>query len=101
MNLLDNAVRHAHARVDLVVRRDLDGSVVFEVGDDGPGVDDADLPHLFEPHFRGDRTRNSRTGGAGLGLAIVERLAGAQGATVHAENRPAGGARFTVRHPGP
>jgi signal transduction histidine kinase len=99
INLLDNAVRHARASVELAVRREPDGAVVFTVTDDGPGVDDVDLPHLFEPLFRADRTRNSRTGGAGLGLAIVDHLTAAQGATVHAENLVGGGARFTVRHP--
>ena len=99
INLLDNAVRHARESVELAVRHDLDGSIVFEVTDDGPGVDEADLPQLFEPLFRADRTRHSETGGAGLGLAIVDRLTAAQGATIHAENLPGGGARFTVRHP--
>jgi signal transduction histidine kinase len=99
INLLDNAVRHARSDVELGVRREPDGSIVFEVTDDGPGVDESDLPQLFEPLFRADRTRNSETGGAGLGLAIVDRLTAAQGATVHAENLPGGGARFTVRHP--
>jgi two-component system sensor histidine kinase BaeS len=75
--------------------------VRFDVTDDGPGIDPADLPHLFEPLFRADRTRNSTTGGAGLGLAIVQRLATAQGATVAAGAAPGGGARFTVRYTDP
>ena len=59
----------------------------------------SDLPQLFEPLFRADRTRNSATGGAGLGLAIVQRLTAAHGGSVHAENRPGGGACFVVRYP--
>jgi signal transduction histidine kinase len=98
VNLLDNAVRHAHSAVELHVRAEGD-EVLFEVLDDGPGIAPDDLPQLFEPLFRADRTRNSATGGAGLGLAIVQRLTAAHGGSVHAENRPAGGACFVVRYP--
>ena len=96
VNLLDNAVRHSRDRVELAVLDDGE-CVAFVVADDGPGIDPHDLPHLFEPLFRADRTRNSITGGAGLGLAIVDRLTAAHGGTVSAETAPGGGARFTVR----
>jgi signal transduction histidine kinase len=98
VNLLDNAVRHARSRVELHVRAEGE-EVLFEVLDDGPGIAPEDLPQLFEPLFRADRTRNSATGGAGLGLAIVQRLTAAHGGGVLAENRPEGGARFVVRYP--
>ena len=96
VNLLDNAVRHSRDRVELAVHDDGD-CVAFVVTDDGAGIDPDDLPHLFEPLFRADLTRNSVTGGAGLGLAIVDRLTTAHGGTVTAETAPGGGARFTVR----
>jgi signal transduction histidine kinase len=96
VNLLDNAVRHSRDRVELAVIDDED-AVSFVVTDDGPGIDPDDIPHLFAPLFRADRTRNSVTGGAGLGLAIVDRLTTAHGGTVTAETAPGGGARFTVR----
>jgi signal transduction histidine kinase len=98
VNLLDNAVRHARSRVELRVQAEGD-EVLFEVLDDGPGIAPADLPQLFEPLFRADRTRNSATGGAGLGLAIVQRLTAAHGGSVHAENRADAGARFVARYP--
>jgi signal transduction histidine kinase len=98
VNLLDNAVRHARSEVELRVRAEGE-EVLFEVLDDGPGIAPDDLPQLFEPLFRADRTRNSATGGAGLGLAIVQRLTVAHGGDVQAENRPGGGARFVVRYP--
>jgi signal transduction histidine kinase len=98
VNLLDNAARHARSRVELRVAAD-DEEVRFEVLDDGPGIDAGDLGQLFQPLFRADRTRNSATGGAGLGLAIVERLTAAHGGTVDAANLPEGGACFTVRYP--
>jgi signal transduction histidine kinase len=100
VNLLDNAARHARSRVELRVSAG-ETEVRFEVLDDGPGIDPDDLPQLFEPLFRADRTRNSATGGAGLGLAIVRRLTAAHGGSVDAANRPEGGACFTVRCPQP
>ncbi len=98
VNLLDNAVRHARSEVELRVRAEGE-EILFEVLDDGPGIAPDDLPQLFEPLFRADRTRNSATGGAGLGLAIVQRLTVAHGGHVQAGNRPGGGARFVVRYP--
>ena len=100
VNLLDNAARHARSRVELRVSAGGE-EVRFEILDDGPGIDPDDLPQLFEPLFRADRTRNSATGGAGLGLAIVRRLTAAHGGSVEAGNRPEGGACFTVRYPRP
>ena len=89
LNLLDNAVRYAHHTVEVTVRSDSDG-VTFVVSDDGEGIAEADLPHLFEPLFRGDRARSGASGGAGLGLAIVDRLTTAQGATVTVRQQPRG-----------
>lgn len=89
-NLLDNALRHAHTRVELRV----DGARV-DVTDDGAGFAQEDLPHVFEPLYRGDKARS--TGGAGLGLAIARRLARAHGGDVEAANVPEGGARVTVQ----
>jgi signal transduction histidine kinase len=95
-NLLDNAVRHGHAHVAVTTARE-NGTVIVEVVDDGPGFDAADLPHVFEPLFRGDRARSGSH--AGLGLAIARRLARAHGGDVDAANAAGGGAQMTVRLP--
>jgi signal transduction histidine kinase len=92
-NVLDNALRHARSRVELRV-----SGLRVEVTDDGPGFAAADLPHVFEPLYRGDKARGH--GGAGLGLAIARRLARAHGGDVGAANLPAGGARVTVQFQG-
>ena len=90
-NLVDNAIKWATGRVEII----LDGATVT-VSDDGPGIPEADVPHIFRRFYR---TRDARsTPGSGLGLAIVEHLVGAHGGTVFAHNSPEGGAEvgFTL-----
>jgi signal transduction histidine kinase len=94
-NLLDNAVRHG-TRVAVTTARS-NGTVTVDVVDDGPGFAAEDLPHVFEPLFRGDRARGGSH--AGLGLAIARRLVRAHGGEVRAANEPDGGARLTVELP--
>jgi two-component system phosphate regulon sensor histidine kinase PhoR len=83
-NLVENALRYAgvgaNARLSVERRPD---SVVLTVADDGAGVDESDLPRLFERFYRADRARASR--GTGLGLAIVKHVVTAAGGTVAAE----------------
>jgi signal transduction histidine kinase len=99
-NLLDNAVRHAPAGGNVELRwAHSNGSIGFTVWNSGDPIPVEDLPRLFEPLFRGDPSRNSETGGAGLGLAIARHLIEAHGGTLVAENSPVGGARFAATLP--
>ena len=92
-NLVDNALRYGSGTVRLVARQDDDG-VVLSVADEGAGFPAAFLPHAFERFTRAEvgRTR----GAAGLGLALVEAIAGAHGGRATAANLPGGGAVVTV-----
>jgi signal transduction histidine kinase len=82
-NLAENAIRYAGpgTNATLSVRRE-NGEVVLSVVDDGAGVEQADLPRLFERFYRADRSRGSR--GTGLGLAIVKHVVTSAGGTVEA-----------------
>ena len=82
-NLAENAVRYAGpgTNATLSVQRE-DNGVVLRIVDDGVGVDQADLPRLFERFYRADRSRASR--GTGLGLAIVKHVVTSAGGTVEA-----------------
>ena len=82
-NLAENAIRYAGPGTSarLVVERE-EGAVVLRVVDDGAGVDQADLPRLFERFYRADRSRGSR--GTGLGLAIVKHVVTSAGGSVEA-----------------
>ncbi|MFZ5818045.1 MAG: sensor histidine kinase [Bacillota bacterium] len=97
-NLLENAIRHTPegGTVTLGWRREGDRAR-FWVQDTGPGIPPEDLGRVFQPLYRGDRARSTRTGGAGLGLAIARRLVEAHGGSIAVENRT--GARFTVTLP--
>ena len=82
-NLVDNAVHYAGAgaKLTLSVARE-DGAAVLAGADDGAGVNEDDLPRLFERFYRADRARASR--GTGLGLAIVKHVVTAAGGRVEA-----------------
>ena len=82
-NLAENAIRYAGpgTNATLSVRRE-NGEVVLSVSDDGAGVEQSDLPRLFERFYRADRSRGSR--GTGLGLAIVKHVVASAGGAVEA-----------------
>ena len=86
-NLLDNALRHTPAGGTVVLSCVSEpGAVTFAVADDGPGIDPVDLPHIFQPLYRSDTSRNRRTGGAGLGLTIARRILLSHGGDLTAAN---------------
>jgi len=93
-NLLDNAARHSppHGVVEVTV--DANG---LRVRDHGTGVDEADLPYVFDRFYRGKNSRGRQ--GSGLGLAIVRQVAVQLGGSVSAANAPDGGAIFSVHLP--
>lgn len=94
--LLDNALRHARARVEVRACARPDG-VRVEVTDDGPGVPASFAPQLFQPGRRADP--GDGHGGAGLGLPLSRRLARSAGGEVHHDERHTSGARFVVSLP--
>ncbi|MGV8968353.1 MAG: sensor histidine kinase [Cellulomonas sp.] len=93
-NLLDNAVRHAAARVRVSVA---DGVVVVE--DDGNGVADADRERVFERFVRLEESREREAGGTGLGLAIAREIAREHGGDIVLADSPLGGLSATLRLP--
>nr|WP_310376429.1 sensor histidine kinase [Catenuloplanes atrovinosus] len=75
------------------------GELVIEVADTGSGIADTDLPHIFERFWRADQSRSRHTGGSGLGLAVVRKLAEAHGGRVSVVSSPGRGSTFTVHLP--
>jgi two-component system sensor histidine kinase MprB len=91
-NLLDNAAKWSppEGEVEVTVK---DGEVV--VRDHGPGIDEADLPYVFDRFYRASSARGMP--GSGLGLAIVRQVAESQGGEVRAEHAEGGGTRMSLR----
>lgn len=91
-NLIDNALNHGGAGVQIVISAagDAAGNVVLTVDDDGPGIEPLSLPHIFDPFF------TTRERGTGLGLAVVQAVLLDHGGSIRAERAPGGGARFVV-----
>jgi two-component system, OmpR family, phosphate regulon sensor histidine kinase PhoR len=97
-NLVMNAIRYAGEGASAVVElNNPDGRRVLAVRDDGSGVDDEDLPRLFERFYRADRARASR--GSGLGLAIVKHVIEAAGGRVEARGAPGAGLEIRATFP--
>lgn len=99
-NLTDNAVKYSPPGSAVQVSLDgEDGWIVLTVKDNGAGIPQEDLPRVFERFYRVDKARSRKAGGTGLGLAIVSDTVKKRNGTVAVENRPGGGAVFTVRWP--
>jgi signal transduction histidine kinase len=99
-NLLDNAAKYSEPSAPIVLAASSDGgAAVLEVRDHGIGIAAEDLPRLFSPFFRTDRSRARGTGGTGLGLALAKRIAEAHGGTISAESAPGQGTTFRVTLP--
>ena len=90
-NLASNALRHCPPggtiQVDLARKGD---RACLSVYNDGPLIPQEDLPHLFEPFYRGDRSRSRDSGGTGLGLVIVQAAALAHGGSCWVRNEGSG-----------
>jgi signal transduction histidine kinase len=101
-NLLDNAAKYSEPPepVRLAIRPEGAGAVL-EVRDRGIGIAAEDLPRLFTPFFRTDRSRARGTGGTGLGLTLAKRIAEVHGGTISAESASGEGTIFRVTLPGP
>jgi signal transduction histidine kinase len=100
-NLFDNAVKYSEspAPVEVVARQD-GSALLVSVRDQGIGVDPLDLPRLFTPFFRTDRSRARGTGGVGLGLVLAKRIVEAHGGTITVESRPGLGTTVRFSIPG-
>lgn len=99
-NLLSNALRHTPPGGSITVAwAPSGGGVGLTVSDTGEGIPPEELPYLFSPMHRTDRSRNRRSGGAGLGLAITARIVQLHGGQIACESIAGQGTTFTLSLP--
>ncbi|MGE3490478.1 MAG: sensor histidine kinase [Vicinamibacterales bacterium] len=99
-NLLRNAVKYAgeSGPIEVTAGRDAGGTFIA-ISDSGPGVSPDSIERIFEPFFREDAARDRKTGGVGLGLAIVRSAVEACGGTVSCRNRQPHGLEVRLAFP--
>ena len=101
-NLLENARKFSlpdSRPIEIQIDDDA-GAITVRVSDDGPGIPESDMPNLFEPFYRVDRSRSRKTGGYGLGLSICKRIMEAHKGSIAVMNNAGRGATFLLIFPG-
>jgi heavy metal sensor kinase len=99
--VLENAVKYTPSggQIGVVGRSNGRNSAEVEVRDTGIGIEEKDLPHIFERFYRADGARSRETGGSGLGLAIARTFMDMHGGTIEALSSPGAGSVFVIRLP--
>ncbi|HWW06751.1 ATP-binding protein [Collimonas sp.] len=97
-NLVRNALRYTRSTIRVRVEADIDSWNLI-VEDDGVGIPEQERERIFEPFYRLDRSRDRATGGYGLGLTIVKKIADRLDGTVHVGHSDLGGAKFVLNFP--
>ncbi|GJM40957.1 MAG: two-component sensor histidine kinase [Ardenticatenaceae bacterium] len=99
-NLVANALRYTpeNGRIQLAALQ-TETAVQLQVQDSGPGMDMAELTHVFDRFYRGDKSRHRYDGGSGLGLAIAKSIVQNHNGRIWAESAPGQGATFIVALP--
>ena len=99
-NLISNALKYGDSGKFLSIRAEsAHQGVTIIVEDHGAGIAPSDLPHVFEPFYRGRAARDAQIKGSGLGLSLVKQILDAHGASIVAESVALRGTRFTICMP--
>lgn len=100
-NLLDNAAKYSEPDKPVALSATAEeGRLCVEVRDEGIGIEEKDLPNLFRPFFRTERSRSRKAGGVGLGLALARRILEAHGGTISVESTAGKGTTIRFKVPG-
>lgn len=96
INLIDNSIKYGHSEngKTQISFFDMDENILIEVTDNGNGIDENDLPRIFERFYRTDKGRSREQGGSGLGLAIVKHIIEAHDQTINVRSTPGVGTTF-------
>ena len=100
INILDNAIKYNNAGGTVSLNCQLEGNtIIFTVNDNGIGIHEDELPHLFERFYRVDKGRSRDCGGTGLGLSIAKHITQLYKGEIHLESTLGVGSTFIIRLP--
>lgn len=99
-NLILNSINYGKEEGNTVIRfYPMDKVIMTEVADDGPGIEEKDMPRLFERFYRVEQSRNRNEGGSGLGLAICKHIIESHHQTINVRSTYGAGSTFTFSLP--
>lgn len=100
INLISNALKYTQrgGKVEIGLRKKAQMNLLF-IKDNGMGIDNSDIPHIFERFYRVDKSRSRSTGGAGIGLTITKTIVEAHGGSISVESSLGHGTTFWVSLP--
>lgn len=99
-NIINNAIKYT--KDDLIIEIDLQkkaNNVLITIADNGKGIPEAELPFLFEPFYRVDKSRSKKTGGFGLGLSICKQIIEAHKGTIEIQSEQDKGTKVLISLP--
>lgn len=99
-NLLDNAIKYSAPDTAIAIRVTKDDHhLKIAISDQGQGIPEGELEHIFKPFYRVDKSRNSKVPGNGLGLSIVKEIIQAHQGEIQVKSTPGEGSTFTLSIP--
>lgn len=100
LNLINNAAKYSNAPAKVVVHASkTPEGITLSVADQGIGIPEKDIPHLFERFYRVDKVRSQKLGGSGLGLSIVQTVVNKHNGQITVSSIPGEGTTFTLKFP--
>ncbi|MDR1510392.1 MAG: HAMP domain-containing histidine kinase [Synergistaceae bacterium] len=99
-NLISNAIKYSACRGEIIVTCDIaPGYTTIRVRDNGQGIPEEDMPHIFERFYKADKSRSQKAGGMGIGLAITKAIVKAHNGEIEAQSAIGSGTTFTITLP--
>lgn len=99
-NLISNSIKYSKEKSKIIITCNIEPKlVIIRVKDTGIGIKETDLPYIFERFYRVDKSRNSKTGGVGIGLTITKAIVNAHGGEIEAKSEYGRGTEFIITLP--
>lgn len=100
VNLLSNGIKYTNEGGQIIIENwSNDNYYAISIQDNGLGIPESEIPHIFERFYRVDKSRNKETGGIGVGLTIVKSIVESHGGTIEVHSQLHQGSQFIIKFP--